>query len=342
MVIAFFFVVGAVLAYQYRDVILPVFLAPLGGQTLIYLTPGGGFTFALLVSVYAGLALAFPVLLQQLYAFLGPALPEKARKKSAVILVCSLLLLVAGILFGYFIAVPSALHFLYGFADGYVESALTADSYTNFVVAYTIGIGIVFQIPLLLLLMHAVKPLKPGGLMRSQKWVILGAFIVAAILTPTPDPVNQAIMAGPVIVVYQLGVIAVLISIYKASRKEKVQLRRTQKAQQRDLLLERALEAEAVSAPAKLTPPAVDAPIPELLSLTDKLEKPVALSAPKPAPVQQPQMIDGIIRRPADTLKVPQRPAQPQRPATRPTTQVPTRGPARGFYVDGIIAPRTA
>ncbi len=221
MLIALFFIVGAVLAYNYRDIILPIFTAPLNGQKLIYLTPGGGFTFALLISVYAGLAVAFPILLQQLYSFLSPALPEKARRKSAIILISSLFLLVAGILFGYFVAVPSALTFLYGFADQYVTSALTADSYTNFVVAYTIGIGIVFQVPLLLLLLHTIKPLKPGGLMKSEKWVVLGAFIVAAILTPTPDPINQTIMAGPVIVVYQLGVIAVLISIASNAQKIK-------------------------------------------------------------------------------------------------------------------------
>lgn len=426
MLIALFFIVGAVLAYNYRDIILPIFTAPLNGQKLIYLTPGGGFTFALLISVYAGLAVAFPILLQQLYSFLSPALPEKARRKSAIILISSLFLLVAGILFGYFVAVPSALTFLYGFADQYVTSALTADSYTNFVVAYTIGIGIVFQVPLLLLLLHTIKPLKPGGLMKSEKWVVLGAFIVAAILTPTPDPINQTIMAGPVIVVYQLGVIAVLISIASNAQKIKRQQRAEVKAVQlaeapvpletlASPKLALAAEAQADATPheevapeiaevlaveAEETTPAeepksttilefeADDPIteslaaiaepesePELIVDTPLVEAieaeaeadlgiernssadlealpatPVAVLEPVDKPelilsdTARPQvrMVDGFTRQTVRQAQEASRTAHLQRPQPRPAPQGPQSGPARGFYVDGIIAPRVA
>lgn len=426
MLIALFFIVGAVLAYNYRDIILPIFTAPLNGQKLIYLTPGGGFTFALLISVYAGLAVAFPILLQQLYSFLSPALPEKARRKSAIILISSLFLLVAGILFGYFVAVPSALTFLYGFADQYVTSALTADSYTNFVVAYTIGIGIVFQVPLLLLLLHTIKPLKPGGLMKSEKWVVLGAFIVAAILTPTPDPINQTIMAGPVIVVYQLGVIAVLISIASNAQKIKRQQRTEVKAAQlaeapvpletlASPKLALAAEAQADATPheevapeiaevlaveAEETTPAeepksttilefeADDPIteslaaiaepesePELIVDTPLVEAieaeaeadlgiernssadlealpatPVAVLEPVEKPVlilsdaakPQIRMVDGFTRQTVRQAQEASRTAHLQRPQPRPAPQGPQSGPARGFYVDGIIAPRVA
>src|SRR5690606_38064039 len=86
-------------------------------------------------------------------------------------------------------------------------------------------------LPLLLLLIHSIKPLTPGGLMKSEKWVVLIAFIVAAIITPTPDPVNQAIIAGPVVIVYQLGVIAVLINIARKRRQVKHQQRAVAKAE---------------------------------------------------------------------------------------------------------------
>lgn len=426
MLIALFFIVGAVLAYNYRDIILPIFTAPLNGQKLIYLTPGGGFTFALLISVYAGLAVAFPILLQQLYSFLSPALPEKARRKSAIILISSLFLLVAGILFGYFVAVPSALTFLYGFADQYVTSALTADSYTNFVVAYTIGIGIVFQVPLLLLLLHTIKPLKPGGLMKSEKWVVLGAFIVAAILTPTPDPINQTIMAGPVIVVYQLGVIAVLISIASNAQKIKRQQRAEVKAAQLaeapvpletlaspehalaaearadatpveevapEIAEVLAVEAEetmpaeelqsttilefeaddriteslaAITEPEDAPKPLVDTPLVEAIEAEAEADlgvertssadleslpvSPVAVLEPVDKPVlilsdtarPQVRMIDGFTRQTVRQAQEASRTAHLQRPQPRPAPQGPQSGPARGFYVDGIIAPRVA
>lgn len=221
LLIAVFFVTGGVLAYSFRDAIIPLLMAPLHGERLIYLNPAGGFSFIFLVAVYAGIALAFPVLLHQLYSFLRPALPSMAQKKSSRIVLASFVLLISGIAFGYFVAVPNALAFLYSFADAYVDASLTADSYLSFIVAYTVGVGIVFQVPLLLILIHAVKPLTPGGLMKSEKWVVLVAFIVAAIITPTPDPINQTIIAVPVIAVYQLGVAAVLWSIYKVRRQQK-------------------------------------------------------------------------------------------------------------------------
>lgn len=240
MIVAAFFIIGALCAYTFRDTLIPLLMAPLHGERLIYLNPAGGFSFIFLVSVYAGIALSIPVLIQQLYGFLKPALPSSAHKKSAKLVFGSLLLLAAGISFGYFVAVPNALAFLYSFADQYVQASLTADSYLNFIVAYTVGIGIVFQVPLVLMLVHSVKPLSPGGLMRSQKWVILTAFVVAAIITPTPDPVNQTIIAIPVIVIYQLGVIAVMSSIYKAHRLNKKaakQALRIQQAQRKQAAL---------------------------------------------------------------------------------------------------------
>lgn len=226
MLVAAFFIAGACLAYSFQAQLIPLLLNPLGGEKLVYLNPAGGFNFIFLVSIYAGMALSFPVLIQQIYAFLKPALPSAAHKKSPVIIISSFLLLIAGIVFGYMIAVPNALTFLYGFADQYVEASLTAESYLNFIIAYTIGIGIVFQVPLLLLLINSIKPLTPGGLWRSERWVILLSFIVAAIITPTPDPVNQAIIAVPVIAVYQIGVVAVLISIARRKRTTKRTVRK--------------------------------------------------------------------------------------------------------------------
>lgn len=229
-IVAIFFIVGACLAYAFQQQVISAVLAPLNGQKLVYLNPAGGFSFIFLISIYAGLAMAIPILIQQLYVFVRPALPQTAQKKSSTLIIGSFILLVAGILFGYFVAVPNALTFLYNFAESYIEASLTAESYLNFVIAYTIGIGLVFQIPLLLLLVNSIKPLTPGGLMKSEKWVLLISFIVAAIITPTPDPVNQLIIAGPVIIVYQIGVVIILVSIHQKYRAGKRVVKKAAKA----------------------------------------------------------------------------------------------------------------
>jgi len=225
-VTAFVFLLAASLAYIFRDPLMTLLLGPLEGQKLMYLTPAGGFTFIFLVSIYAGLALTIPLLVYQIYSFAKPALPLRSQGLGGKLLILSFVLLIAGILFGYMYAVPGALRFLSTFAGDYVESALTADSYLNFIVGYTLGLGLIFQLPLLLFIIHKIKPLTPMGLLKSERWVILFAFIAAAIITPTPDPLNQTIIALPVIGIYQLGVIAVLLSIQRTKRADRVRARR--------------------------------------------------------------------------------------------------------------------
>jgi sec-independent protein translocase protein TatC len=232
LIVAIFFILGACLAYGFQGPVIDSVLAPLKGQKLVYLNVTGGFNFIFMISIYAGIALALPVLIQQLYAFIRPALPEAAQQKSAKLILGSFVLLLCGMAFGYFVAVPNALVFLYSFADNFIDASLTADSYLSFVMAYTVGIGVVFQIPLILLLINSIKPFTPSGLFQSEKWVIVISFIVAAIITPTPDPINQSIIAGPVIVIYQVGVIIILHSIYKKRRAEK-RLRKKELAAQR-------------------------------------------------------------------------------------------------------------
>lgn len=224
---AFVFLLAASLAYIFRDPLMTLLLGPLEGQKLMYLTPAGGFTFIFLVSIYAGLALTIPLLVYQLYSFAKPALPLRSQGLGGKLLLLSFVLLIAGILFGYMYAVPGALRFLSTFAGDYVESALTADSYLNFIVGYTLGLGLIFQLPLLLFIIHKIKPLTPMGLLKSERWVILFAFIAAAIITPTPDPLNQTIIALPVIGIYQLGVFAVLLSIQRTKRVERARARRS-------------------------------------------------------------------------------------------------------------------
>lgn len=367
MIVAGFFIIGAVVAYQYRDTLINLLMSPLHGEKLVYLTPGGGFSFIFMVTIYAGIAVAFPVLIHQLYGFLKPVLPAKIQNKSTIIIISSFALMIAGIVFGYLVAVPNALVFLYSFAGSYVDASLTAESYLSFVVAYTIGIGLTFQVPLLLLFIHAVKPLSPGGLMKSERWVILGAFVAAAIITPTVDPVNQAVIAGPIIVVYQIGVIAIMINVAKTRRIAKKALKQQSRrevlkdhaAPQRAVAAEaradiatkqRPLASHAVASVAQM--PQQQADYEALLdeSLTDLIEdrqtSDIHMTQAIEAEViarSQPKVIDGFVRRPAGQLQIPQRPKQPLRPQARPVVrpqeqpQVTPPATSRGFYVDGII-----
>ncbi len=217
LVAGVFFVLSLV-AYSVRDVLIDIVLTPIGHQKLVYLTPAGGFNFIFSITMYAAAIVTIPFLLYQVYQFVKPTLPEKARRYSLAVFLVAIILMVSGVLFGYYVAVPSALQFLTTFAGDFIEANLTAESYLNFFIAYVVGLGLLFQLPLLLLFWNWIAPIKKGGLLNSQRYVIAGSFIVAAMITPTPDAMNQALVAGPIIGIYQLGVIAVATMNSRARR----------------------------------------------------------------------------------------------------------------------------
>lgn len=219
MLVAGLFVFLSIVAYSLREPLVNIVLGPIGHQKLVYLTPAGGFSFIFSITMYAAAVVTVPFLLFHVFRFVKPSLPAAAKQYSFRVLIASLVLMSLGVAFGYFVAVPSALQFLTTFAGEFVQSNLTADSYLNFFMAYVAGLAILFQLPLLLLFWNWISPIKPGGLLSSQRWVIAGAFIVAAMITPTPDVMNQALVAGPIIGLYQLGVIVVFMSNRKKAKK---------------------------------------------------------------------------------------------------------------------------
>lgn len=230
MIVALTLIVGSVLAYTFKDQLFNMLLTPLEGQKLISLTPGGSLSFIMNLSIFSGFAVATPFLIYHLYGFLRPMMPEKMRRNAISMFLFSMILLVGGIAFAYFLALPGALKFLFDFSEGYIEmSELSADSYLGFFIRYLLGLGLIFQTPLVLLFIHWVHPLTPKGLMKSERWVVVVSFVAAALITPTQDPVNLMIVALPTIAVYQIGVAIIVYGVYRDRRIAKKVAVRSQK-----------------------------------------------------------------------------------------------------------------
>lgn len=229
-IVALTLVAGVLIAYAFMDQLFAIVKAPLDGQELISLTVGGSLAFMLNICIFAGFAVALPVLIYHIYGFFRPMMPEKLRRKAVGIFFFSLGLMSAGIAFAYFAALPGALHFLQTISEGnLMTDQLTADTYLGFFIKYLIGLSVLFQAPLLLMLIHFIKPLTPTGLLKSERWVIVISFIAAAIITPTTDPVNLMIVAVPTIAVYQIGVFGIIFGIMHERRVAKKTKLRTQK-----------------------------------------------------------------------------------------------------------------
>lgn len=212
-----FIVAGAGVGYLLHDHLLRIVQAPLK-ETLYFTTPTGALGFILKVCVVFGILVGLPMIMYQIFAFFGPLLKHRTKKFITLFTFLSVVLALLGVAFAYFITLPAALKFLVGFADENIQSLITTNEYFNFAFAYILGFAVLFQIPLLLLFINRVTPLPPKKLLGSIRYVVLASFILAAVITPTPDPVNQAMMAGPAIALYLISV-AVVIAMNASKRK---------------------------------------------------------------------------------------------------------------------------
>lgn len=211
--VAIAFVVFAAASYPFFDVIANIILSPLGdNHELVYLTPGGAFGFIIQVCMYVGLILALPVIIYNIYRFIMPIMSQTKLRTVLLYTFASFFLAITGILFAYFVSLPAALYFLTGFDLHHINPMLTIDSYFSFIMTYVLVGALLFQIPLIMLIINGATPLKPAKLMKHQGKIILGSFIVAAIVSPTPDAMNQALLASPMIVMYQVGIALVWLS----------------------------------------------------------------------------------------------------------------------------------
>lgn len=201
-------VVGAIVAYIYHDFIVELVTRPLN-QSLFFSSPGGGFDFMLKLSFLSGLFLCIPIFIYQVLRFVEPVFSKQSRFFVYSTVFASYMLLLAGASFAYWVALPLAITFLNGFASEQVQSLILTTEYLNFLKAYLIGFGIAFQLPIILWVINAVHPFSKGQLWKAQKWVILFSFLLAAIITPTPDVMNMLIMAAPVIFLYHVSMFLV-------------------------------------------------------------------------------------------------------------------------------------
>jgi len=199
--------VGSALAYALERQLVAVLLRPSHGQNFIYTSPLGGMNFLFSVCLDIGLVLATPVILYQLLAFLRPVMKDTTGRFLLVASAAAGVVALAGVVFGYFIGLPSALNFLlHQFTTVQVRPLITIQSYMSFVAMYLFGSALMFQLPLILLIINRIKPLKPKKLFKYERHLIASAFFVAFVMNPTPNIIDQLLVVVPIIIMYQLGI----------------------------------------------------------------------------------------------------------------------------------------
>ena len=175
------------------------------GSRLTFLGVTDPFILYIKVAALAALFLTAPFVLYQVWRFVAPGLYRNERLYAFPFVLAGTLFFLAGGLFAYYVAFPFALEFLLGMGDEF-EPMITVERYFGFQLTVILGLGLMFQMPVLIFLLAQMGVVTPGFLMRHFRWAVLIIFIAAAILTPTPDVVNLCIFALPTIGLYLLGV----------------------------------------------------------------------------------------------------------------------------------------
>lgn len=178
------------------------------GNTLVFLAVTEAFWVQMKVALITGLFLASPAILWQVWRFVSPGLYAHEKKYAAPFVIVGSLMFVGGGAFSLKVVTPYAVTFLLSYARPGLQPMISIGMYVDFLLKFTLAFGLVFELPLILTLAARMGLVTPRALARNRKYAILGAFVAAAILTPTPDAFNQALMAGPLIILYEIGIIA--------------------------------------------------------------------------------------------------------------------------------------
>jgi sec-independent protein translocase protein TatC len=201
-------IVGFVLTFSFSERIIIYLARPLEPVKLAFLEPTEPFWVNMKVALVTGGFLVLPVLLWQVWGFISPGLLPHERKFALPFVILSTLCFFVGASFAITVIVPRAIQFLISFKTGNLVPTLSVNRYVDFILKFTLAFGLVFELPLAITLGSRLGLVTPAFLAKNRKYAILLCFVASAILTPTPDAFNQLLMAGPMILLYELGIVA--------------------------------------------------------------------------------------------------------------------------------------
>ncbi|HEY0198699.1 MAG TPA: twin-arginine translocase subunit TatC [Rhodanobacter sp.] len=177
------------------------------GQTMIAMNPAGAFFAPLKLTFFVAVFIAVPWLLYQAWAFVAPGLYQREKKLAFPLLASAVALFYIGCAFAYFLVLPAVFHFLTTFKPDVIAITPDAGSYLDFVLVIFFAFGSSFELPVALVILVLLGWVTPEQLREGRGYAVVGIFVLAAVLTP-PDVVSQLLLAIPMCLLYELGILA--------------------------------------------------------------------------------------------------------------------------------------
>jgi sec-independent protein translocase protein TatC len=203
--------IGFLVCYGFKESIFDILAYPLlkvmpNKGSLIFTSVAEAFFTYMKIAFIGGLVLASPFVLYQVWAFVAPGLYKHEKRYVIPFVFLGSLFFSIGILFGYFIAIPIGFKFLLGYATDFIKPMPSMKEYLSFSIKFLLAFGLVFEFPVVLLLLTKIGVIDSKKLARQRKYAILLIFIFAAVITP-PDVISQVLLALPLIGLYEISIL---------------------------------------------------------------------------------------------------------------------------------------
>lgn len=200
------------ISFIFAKQVLIFLIAPMGDTSPQALKPTESIGNYMKVALISGVTLAMPFIVYQIGRFLAPGLTKREKRYLYVLVPGATLCFVAGVLFAYFVMMPAAIPFLQGFLADIVEQQWALGEYLSFVTSLLFWIGVAFELPLFVYFLAKIGIIDADTLRKNRKYAVVVIAVLSAIITPTVDPLNMALVMGPLIILYEIGVILARIA----------------------------------------------------------------------------------------------------------------------------------
>ncbi|HVO65679.1 MAG TPA: twin-arginine translocase subunit TatC [Syntrophales bacterium] len=219
--------IGFGVCWYFKDWLFQIITRPLyqvlpQNSFMIYTSLPEAFFNYMKISFFASLFLTSPFTLYQLWKFISPGLYKSEKKYVIPFVITSTLLFIAGVLFGYFLALPPAFGFFVEFSSDFLKPMFTLREYLSLALKLLLAFGLSFELPVLIFFMAKIGVVNAKMLAKNRRYAILIIFIAAAILTPSPDALTQIIMAIPLIGLYEIGIIVAKFAVKKQPKTDDI------------------------------------------------------------------------------------------------------------------------
>ena len=195
--------IGSCICYFFIEDIMHYLTLPAG--RLYYMQPAEAFFTYLKVALFSGFLLSLPVVFYQIWRFFLPALTVREQVFLGILVPASAGLFLIGLAFSFFFVLPLAVKFFLGFGSSDLQPLLSVGKYLDFVITFVLPFGFIFELPLIIVVLAKLGIVGSAFLWKKQRLVIFMAFVIGAVISPTPDVFSQSMIAVPMILLYEIS-----------------------------------------------------------------------------------------------------------------------------------------